>query len=148
MVKLNINKELEEELLSLVKNREKKIPWNKSKELDKFIDSSLSENTAHGYTYDWKEFVTWCEVNKKPSLPASYDTIGEYLKHLSKISSPQTKQPLHLNGQTHQSTSGPLRCTTLRTPRTSRAGPGRRCTASNLTLTYLGSLALLAARLL
>ena len=93
MVKININKELEEELLSLVKNREKKIPWNKSKELDKFIDSSLSENTAHGYTYDWKEFVTWCEVNKKPSLPASYDTIGEYLKHLSKISSPQTKQP-------------------------------------------------------
>ena len=90
---IKVSKELEEKLLELVNSKEKKIPWNKSKELDKFIDSSLSENTTHGYNYDWKEFENWCEVNNKPSLPASYDTIGEYLKNLSKIKSPQTKQP-------------------------------------------------------
>jgi hypothetical protein len=45
-------------------------------------DSTLSEATLRAYGMDWKHFATWCGAHDQPSLPASRETVLEYLSGL------------------------------------------------------------------
>ncbi|MBI28803.1 MAG: Tyrosine recombinase XerD [Alphaproteobacteria bacterium MarineAlpha5_Bin11] len=44
-----------------------------------YIDSSISKNTARAYQSDWADFNKFCKYKGYQSLPAKYETIGEYL---------------------------------------------------------------------
>lgn len=48
-------------------------------EAARLVLTSKSENTKRGQRSDWADFVAWCEKYRRPSLPASADTVAYYL---------------------------------------------------------------------
>ncbi|MHB1000023.1 MAG: site-specific integrase [Armatimonadota bacterium] len=42
----------------------------------------ISPNTRKAYTADWERFYTWCCEHHKDALPASADTIADYVREL------------------------------------------------------------------
>tara|TARA_B100000686_G_C16704097_1_gene925189 strand:+ start:170 stop:1117 length:948 start_codon:yes stop_codon:yes gene_type:complete len=57
-----------------------------SKELQEYTEVySISENTRRAYRFDWESFTKYCKYNNLQSLPAKYETIGEYLTHCADV---------------------------------------------------------------
>lgn len=48
-----------------------------------FIENSRAQNTKISYTSDWKDFVRWTRFHNVDALPASPETVGNYLTHLA-----------------------------------------------------------------
>ncbi|MBI1213759.1 MAG: tyrosine-type recombinase/integrase [Alphaproteobacteria bacterium] len=48
-------------------------------EATRFLEQSKATNTRRAYRADWADFSTWCEKYRRPSLPASPDTVAYYL---------------------------------------------------------------------
>lgn len=46
------------------------------------IDASMSANTRATYRLQWELFERWCEANGKVAMPASPDTLADYLASL------------------------------------------------------------------
>jgi len=44
-----------------------------------YIDNAKAENTRRSYRSDWADFTAWCEKYRRPSMPASPDTVAYYL---------------------------------------------------------------------
>lgn len=44
-----------------------------------YIDNAKAENTRRSYRSDWADFTSWCEKYRRPSMPASPDTVAYYL---------------------------------------------------------------------
>lgn len=44
-----------------------------------YIDEAKAENTKKSYRSDWADFCAWCEKYRRPSMPASADTVAYYL---------------------------------------------------------------------
>jgi site-specific recombinase XerD len=44
-----------------------------------YIDNAKAENTKKSYRSDWADFAAWCEKYRRPSMPASPDTVAYYL---------------------------------------------------------------------
>ncbi len=48
-------------------------------ETSRLLRAAKAENTRRGYRSDWADFCSWCEKYRRPSLPASADTVAYYL---------------------------------------------------------------------
>ncbi|TFE54711.1 integrase [Streptomyces sp. ICN441] len=48
------------------------------------VDEGIPAETRRGYAGDWHRFTTWCESTGRRALPASADTVTEYMTHLKK----------------------------------------------------------------
>ena len=48
-----------------------------------YIDASITNSTKKAYRSDWEDFEKFCKFKNYQSLPAKYQTIGEYLVYLS-----------------------------------------------------------------
>jgi integrase len=44
-----------------------------------YIGQSLSDSTLRAYRYDLKRFAAWCTDNNRSALPASEETVADYL---------------------------------------------------------------------
>jgi site-specific recombinase XerD len=44
-----------------------------------YIRASKAENTLRGYRADWRDFCSWCKARSRCALPASPDSVAEYL---------------------------------------------------------------------
>ena len=50
-----------------------------------YIDKGITGSTKNAYNSDWADFEKFCKLKKYQSLPAKYETIGEYLVYLADI---------------------------------------------------------------
>ena len=50
-----------------------------------YIDSGITPSTEKAYKFDWVSFEKFCKIKNYQSLPAKYETIGEYLVYLADI---------------------------------------------------------------
>lgn len=57
-----------------------------------FVQKSKAANTRRGYRADWADFTAWCEKYRRPSLPASPDTVAYYLADRSQTLKTSTLQ--------------------------------------------------------
>ena len=48
-----------------------------------YIDKGITNSTKKAYKSDWEDFEKFCSLKNYQSLPAKYETIGEYLVYLS-----------------------------------------------------------------
>jgi hypothetical protein len=46
------------------------------------VEEGIPAETRRGYAGDWARFTTWCANTGHPALPATGDTLTEYLTHL------------------------------------------------------------------
>ena len=44
-----------------------------------FIRASKAENTLRGYQSDWRHFCAWCDGRGLVPLPATAETVAEYI---------------------------------------------------------------------
>src|SRR5262249_44061524 len=44
-----------------------------------YIDNAKSANTRKAYRIDWDDFTEWCRVNERQAMPASPETVADYL---------------------------------------------------------------------
>ena len=56
----------------------------------KYIQASKAKATRRAYASDWKDFVAWCEENRRDSLPAQPGTVALYLSSLADTRKPAT----------------------------------------------------------
>lgn len=47
------------------------------------LEKSKSDNTLKAYSADWSDFADWCEYNNAQSLPASPESIVNYIAYLA-----------------------------------------------------------------
>ena len=47
--------------------------------LQEYIQKENPQNTTRAYNSDWKDFIIFCKYNNVKSLPASHETIANYL---------------------------------------------------------------------
>ncbi len=55
-----------------------------------FLDHARALNTTRAYASDWRDFVYWCAQNNVESLPASGETVAEYIAQLAASSGAKT----------------------------------------------------------
>jgi len=63
---------------------------NISDEAKEYINNSKSLNTKRSYSFDWTDFIAYCSTNNEQALPASVNTIINYLADLAKRAKPST----------------------------------------------------------
>jgi site-specific recombinase XerD len=47
------------------------------------VSRSTADNTKRAYRADWSDFVLWCDGAGRASMPASAETVAEYMNHLA-----------------------------------------------------------------
>ena len=47
------------------------------------VARATEESTKRAYRADWKDFVFWCAGEKRIALPATPETVAEYLNHMA-----------------------------------------------------------------
>ncbi len=47
------------------------------------IAAAMPANTKRAYDRTWRQFGTWCAANDRTPLPATAETLAEYVTHLS-----------------------------------------------------------------
>lgn len=52
--------------------------------MQRYIEGSKAENTWRAYRADWRDFVKWCQKESRQPLPASPETVADYLEYLAK----------------------------------------------------------------
>ncbi len=48
-----------------------------------FIGAAKAGNTLRAYAADWRDFTAWCSDHRRPSLPASPETVALYIADLA-----------------------------------------------------------------
>ena len=48
-----------------------------------FIGAAKAGNTLWAYAADWRDFTSWCAAHRRPSLPASPETVALYIADLA-----------------------------------------------------------------
>ena len=61
----------------------KKSDININPKVLEYIDKGITNSTKKAYNSDWEDFEKFCKLKRYQSLPAKYETIGEYLVYLS-----------------------------------------------------------------
>ena len=61
----------------------KKSDININQKVLEYIDKGITNSTKKAYNSDWEDFEKFCKLKRYQSLPAKYETIGEYLVYLS-----------------------------------------------------------------
>ena len=64
-------------------NKKNQTDLNINSKVLEYIDSGITGSTEKAYRSDWEDFEKFCKINKYQSLPAKYETIGEYLVFLA-----------------------------------------------------------------
>jgi site-specific recombinase XerD len=54
------------------------------RETKDYMEHSQSDNTIRSYVSDWKHFVSWCQSNSLPFLPAPDFVVALYITELAK----------------------------------------------------------------
>ena len=68
-----------------------------------FTKASMSKNTLRSYAADWADFEFWCKRVKRKSLPATPDTVGLYLTHMSRhLKTSSLKRRVTAIGKAHE----------------------------------------------
>ncbi|QFZ74000.1 tyrosine-type recombinase/integrase [Streptomyces fagopyri] len=57
------------------------------------LAAGTADSTRRAYSSDWSEFTTWCATNGRPPLPASPETVVEYVAALTTTPRPRTGRP-------------------------------------------------------
>lgn len=57
------------------------------------LAAGTADSTRRAYSSDWTEFTAWCSTNGRPPLPASPETIVEYVAALTTLPRPRTGRP-------------------------------------------------------
>lgn len=57
------------------------------------IEASVAESTRRAYGADRAAFAAWCEVEGRTAVPASAETMAEWVRHLTVTSRPRTNRP-------------------------------------------------------
>ncbi|MBT2212157.1 tyrosine-type recombinase/integrase [Actinomadura sp. NEAU-AAG7] len=47
------------------------------------VMAGLADNTSRAYTRHWATFTRWCELTGRTALPATRETLAEYMHHLT-----------------------------------------------------------------
>ncbi|MEU8383598.1 hypothetical protein [Streptosporangium sp. NPDC048865] len=47
------------------------------------VAGGMADNTSRAYARDWETFTTWCATTGRTPLPASAETLAEYVTHLA-----------------------------------------------------------------
>lgn len=54
-----------------------------SEQARKYAEESKAASTRKAYRTDWKDFCKWCEQNEETALPATPETVSDYLTFLA-----------------------------------------------------------------
>jgi site-specific recombinase XerD len=54
-----------------------------STRVSRYAQSAKAENTRKAYRVDWDDFVLWCDLHGRQPLPATPETVVEYLEGLA-----------------------------------------------------------------
>ncbi|MER5470854.1 tyrosine-type recombinase/integrase [Streptomyces sp. NPDC002685] len=57
------------------------------------LDAGTADSTRRAYTSDWSEFTTWCATNGRRPLPATPETVVEYVAALTTTPRRRTGHP-------------------------------------------------------
>jgi integrase len=57
------------------------------------VEAGIPDETRRGYSGDWHRFEQWCQKHGLNPLPASADTLTEYVTHLTTTPRPRTGRP-------------------------------------------------------
>ncbi|MFF3891794.1 tyrosine-type recombinase/integrase [Streptomyces sp. NPDC001812] len=57
------------------------------------VEAGIPDSTRRAYSSDFRQFATWCAENGHGYLPATADTVTEYIAHLIATPRPRTGQP-------------------------------------------------------
>lgn len=55
-----------------------------------YIAKGRAENTWRGYRTDWQDFTGWCWVEGREAMPASAETVADYVAELAQTYKPAT----------------------------------------------------------
>ncbi|MBX6387144.1 MAG: tyrosine-type recombinase/integrase [Microbispora sp.] len=58
------------------------------------IEAGIPESTRRAYARDWSAFTAWCAEHGRVALPATAQTVTEYVTHLTTEPSARTGRPL------------------------------------------------------
>ncbi|MGJ6963595.1 site-specific integrase [Streptosporangium sp. G11] len=58
------------------------------------VAAGMPASTLRAYTKDWNAFAAWCASTGRIALPATPETVAEYVTHLTTAISPRTGKPL------------------------------------------------------
>ena len=57
-------------------------------QIRRYTDNAKAANTRKAYRIDWDDFVGWCALHGCVSIPATPETVAEYLVHLADAPAP------------------------------------------------------------
>jgi hypothetical protein len=57
------------------------------------VAAGLAANTTRAYTRHWATFTRWCELTGRTPLPATRETLAEYVHHLAGNTTTQYGKP-------------------------------------------------------
>jgi integrase len=57
------------------------------------VEAGIPDETQRGYAGDWARFERWCDEHGRQALPASGDTLTEYVTYLRRTPRPRTGRP-------------------------------------------------------
>ncbi|GII89714.1 hypothetical protein Ssi03_77040 [Sphaerisporangium siamense] len=58
------------------------------------IEAGVPESTRRAYARDWSAFAAWCAERGRAPMPATAQTVTEYVTHLTAVPSARTGRPL------------------------------------------------------
>ncbi|WP_338743287.1 tyrosine-type recombinase/integrase [Actinomadura luteofluorescens] len=64
-----------------------------SPEAAAMVTAGLADNTTRAYTRHWATFTRWCELTGRNPLPATRETLAEYVHHLTGTTTQYGKPP-------------------------------------------------------
>ncbi|MFA1550104.1 tyrosine-type recombinase/integrase [Actinomadura chokoriensis] len=64
-----------------------------SPEAAAMVTAGLADNTTRAYTRHWATFTRWCELTGRTPLPATRETLAEYVHHLTGTTTQYGKPP-------------------------------------------------------
>src|SRR5438270_573822 len=54
-----------------------------STRVSRYAQSAKAENTRKAYRIDWDDYLLWCDLNGRQPMPATVETVVEYLESLA-----------------------------------------------------------------
>ncbi len=59
------------------------MPQLPSPRVSRYVENATAVNTRKAYRIDWDDFSAWCELHDRRPMPASTETIADYLEALA-----------------------------------------------------------------
>lgn len=83
-------------------------PQARSNRLEQLLDAAWAPNTRRAYAADLRHFAAWCDTHGRGSLPASAETVAEYLAaHADVLAVSTLQRRLSAISKAHQVTDHP-----------------------------------------